>query len=304
MKIKISISFLVYDLKLKVKIDNALLELLKDFIIPKADIKNDDVFVDYKFEFDYDKDLISLILSKLNSFYDASGRKQMSPTCQSFSYRYDYSEEEMKNAELYKIESIGNVQGLYLSNKSGYESQPFCSTCQREVRVQTKPLLFNTAILKKRHVVFVDENLVVSRHLAEQFKNWNLSGYRLQEVIHSGSTNTEQGAFQLVPTNILPSQYEFDYLSSDPQVIKHQCPKCGVREHLLLPYCYEKSVLPHIKDFNLTQEYYSLGKMVIREMLISKRVLSLLTEQGIVQGVVSCSTHNEDEWAVVPILIN
>lgn len=302
MKIKVHFTFRVYDLKTKFKIDQILNSLIKDFVVPEPDIKNDDVYVRYKFEVVYDKYLIESILEKLNSIYeDSLGSKKMSSTFRDFRYIYEYTDDEMENAELYRITSIGNRPELYVSNKTKYELKPFCPKCSRYERIIKDELMFNTFVLKKSPLVFVNDYMVISQDLAEKFREWNLSGYELREVRHKGS-KLGQNAFQVIPTNILPPQTSTAPLSDDPQIKMRKCPECGVVEHLQLPYVYDKKAIHFMQDFNVTYEYYPINDdTVIRDMLISKKVIRLLVEQGIANIKTS---SNDNNWTLVPVLTN
>ncbi|WP_342405491.1 hypothetical protein [Brevibacillus sp. FSL K6-2834] len=302
MKIKVHFSFQVYDLKIKYKIDQILNTLIQDFVIPESDIKNDDVYVRYKFEVAYDIKLFTTILENLNSIYEESlGSKSMSSTFRYFRYIYEYTDDERRNAELYRITSIGNKSELYLSSKSKDELITFCPSCLRNKKVTKNELMFNTSVIKKNPLIFVDEHMVISQDLADKFSEWNLSGYILREVRHKGST-TGQNAFQVIPTNILPPQNLIGQLSSDPQVKMRTCPECGVVEHLQLPYSYDRKVSQLMQDFNLTYEYYPINEeTVIRHMLVSKKVITLLVEHGIAHN----KTFSDDtKWSLVPVLTN
>ncbi|CAJ1002229.1 hypothetical protein [Brevibacillus aydinogluensis] len=302
MKINVYFTFQVYDLKIKFKVDQILHSLIQDFEIPEADIIRDDVFAQYKFEVAYDTELITAIVENLNAIYEKTkGRKLMSPTFRGFRYIYKYTDDEIKNAKLFNITSIGNKPQLYLSNKSKDEVASFCTRCLRNKKVNNNELAFNTSVMKKYPIVFVDEHLVISQELADKFSEWNLSGYELREVIHKGKTTGEK-AFQIIPTNILPPQTVIEQLRNDPHIKQQTCPECGVVEHLQVPYCYDENISQFMHDFNFTYEYYPINnKTVIRDMLVSKKVITLLVEHGIAKLE---TLSDESKWTLVPVLTN
>ncbi|MDA5111104.1 hypothetical protein [Brevibacillus thermoruber] len=302
MKINVHFTFQVYDLNIKYKVDQILSSLIQDFVIPEASIKKDDVYVRYKFEVAYDIKLITAIVENLNAIYEKTlGSKSMTSTFRGFRYIYKYTDDEIKNAKLFSITSIGNRPELYLSSKSKAEFVAFCARCSRNEKVTKNELIFNTSVMKKFPIAFVDEHLVISQELADKFNEWNLSGYQLREVIHKGKTTVEK-AFQVIPTNILPPQTVIDQLRNDPHIKKQTCPECGVVEHLQFPYCYDEKISQFMQDFNFTYEYYPINEeTVVRQMLVSKKVITLLIEHGIAKLE---PLSDESKWTLVPVLTN
>ncbi|CAJ1002235.1 hypothetical protein [Brevibacillus aydinogluensis] len=300
MKINVYFTFQVYDLKIKYKVDQILHSLIQDFVIPEADIIRDDVFVQYNFEIAYDTKLITTIVKNLNAIYEKANGN-MTPTFREFRYEYTYTDDEMKNAELFRITSIGNRPELYHSSKSIVEFVPFCARCSRNEKVTKNNLIINTSVMKKFPIIFVDKYLVISQELANKFNEWNLSGYQLREVIHKGKTTGEK-AFQVIPTNILPPQTVIDQLRNDPHIKQQTCPECGVVEYLQFPYCYDEKISQFMQDFNFTYEYYPINEeTVVRQMLVSKKVITLLIEHGIAKLE---TLSDGSKWTVVPVLTN
>lgn len=134
---------------------------------------------------------------------------------------------------------------------------------------------------------------VVSEKMARLMEEWKITGFELQEVIHSGKKEG-QPAYQVIPTNILQAwstEMKHYYFITEPE---ERCPVCNIKGRVDYPYHYNKLDLEQnpIKDIDIMTEFCSNGSWAYRPVFISKRFRDLLIENGITREVLNMYDDN------------
>lgn len=144
----------------------------------------------------------------------------------------------------------------------------------------------DTSKIGTRYMVNVGTDYwVVSEKMAHFMEDWKITGYKLQEVIHSRKKDGQR-AYQIIPTNmLLPWSTEMKHY----QFIKRDkgwlCRRCNINGRIDYPYHYDKSDLEKypIQDMNIMREWTSSGinGWAYRPVFVSKRFRDLLIEHNI-----------------------
>lgn len=278
--------FTVESLERKPRVDR----VLKDFGISYSPpepfiIKGGYVVIDYDLRIPYEPAILESLMTKLSFVEDGE---------LDFRLVFQFTEHELTTSPLFRVPSIGNIEQRYTTNKGRYQIKPFCDTCGRAIYEKVGALKINTANVEKQNFVYVDSRLVISEKIASLFNEWELTGYQLEQVEHYGERAKKRNAYEVIPTNILPSQKIPDEIKNDPIARKLKCPACGTGGHLIFPYHYSKNVSEVIADFNYSLEFQAVSeKRVKRNMLISRKVKELLIESG----------FTDEEWDFEPVIL-
>jgi len=301
MNVQARLSFVVTDVRRKERIDQELKRLhLEQFIPPLPADHHSKFFMQYEIRVDYNPESMNEILDRLDAV-----REEYHGENPEFSFEFVFSDSEYNDSPLYHVHSIGNNPALYKYNILKYRSEVLCDTCGISKKIQREPIVMNTAIFKKHPLIIADRFWVISEPLAKRFQENDLTGFELNEVQHKGKEWTAQRAYQVIPLHILPKQTIPLHFSHDPYVLKQKCPKCNLGGHLSFPPHYDETVRKCLKDFNLTEEYYTSGKTAFRRMLISSKVKSILKDCGIVKNEMRNARYwGEDDWVFVPVIVN
>lgn len=239
-------------------------------------------------------DTLARIISTLESEFNLSCGEALS---------FKFDDEDFK-----QLRSTGNSPKVFLEHKKdGVEWITLCKYCGLQAKVQTSALVIDTSKIRDRYMVNVGVDYwVVSEKMALLMEKWDITGYKLQEVIHSGK-KTAQTAFQILPTNILPSwssvmkHYYFITETDD------QCSICNIRGRIDYPYHYNKTDIEKnpIKDINILQEWKSNGQWAYHSIFFSKRFRDLLIDNGITRDVRNMYDNNykSKDWLFDPVII-
>lgn len=244
-------------------------------------------------------DTISYITSHLKKEYQIS--------CgESFSCRFNYL--DFERSPFFRLVSTGNSSKAFLEHKKdGIKWKTICPSCGIQEKVQTSPLVMDTSKVGDRYMVNVGVDYwVVSEKMAYLMKEWEITGYELREVIHSGK-KPAQPVFQVIPTNVLPSwssEMKHYYFITEPE---ERCQTCNIRGRIDYPYHYNKRDLEQypIKDINIMKDLKSNGSWAYRPVFLSKRFRDLLIENGITREVINRDDDNykSRNWLFEPVVI-
>ncbi|MEH7388805.1 hypothetical protein, partial [Bacillus sp. JJ1474] len=222
-------------------------------------------------------------------------------------FSFLYSDEEYDKASHFVLYSTGNSGGAFLKDKgTQFKNNIFCDACGLILQNQVSPLTIDTSKIKDRYMVNVGAFWVVSEKMAELMNNWGITGYELKPVIHKGTVKGKQPAYQIIPTNTLPSwsnEMKHYYFATEEQ---EQCKDCGIRGRIDGPYIYiQKDLIDAAKDIYLPQEWTHNGKYVYRKTLFSKKFRDLIIENKISRDIRKMSDfkYGSQDWVFKPILL-
>ncbi|MGG4443682.1 hypothetical protein [Brevibacillus fortis] len=288
MKIYATTRFTVESFEMKERIDTVLKSFDIDYTPPGPYIiKGGYIVIDYHLHLQYEPYFVGNLMKELQFVREGKGGEL------EFMFDFQFTDYEMNDSPLFDMYSIGNIPRRYLTNEGQYNSKIFCQTCEKVYVEKDTPLVINTKTVDQQDFVYVDSRLVISEKIACLFKSSKLTGYLLEQVEHYGSKRKRRPAYEVVPTNILTPQCIPDEYKNDPNVKKLNCPACNTGSHLIFPYHYDQGISKFVEDFNLSFEYTGNEKSAKRNVLISRKVKDLLTENGYV----------DEEWIFQPIII-
>ncbi|MBM7868412.1 hypothetical protein GTO89_15995 [Heliobacterium gestii] len=193
-----------------------------------------------------------------------------------YAYEFEFSEDEMNNAPLYRLRSIVQLPENKLPDKYGtiYKKECLCSYCGLSESIQQTELHFDTSIMKKRHFINQTATVtsgsftIVSEAFANIMEKKKLSGYTLRPVHHVGSMAKRREVFQLILNNQLPplsSAMRFEKMT------KEYCAHCNITGRIFWPLHYDYESIIHSKDFNQSKEMVTIGNTIIDVMVVSSQ---------------------------------
>ncbi|PWK07443.1 hypothetical protein [Tumebacillus permanentifrigoris] len=251
--------------------------------------------LDYQVDILYNPDVFARISQELRAI------GILNVTC---SYRFEYEEKDYHEAPFFLISGIGNNPDVYLEDQGAeFETEIVCDNCRLYRKKVVSPLVIDTSYLEEYDMVHVDhEHFVISERLLSRFKDWGIEGYETHPVLHKGSDEDRQPAYQLVP-----SQQLSPWSAKNPKlefVGARKCPRCDRRGYLEYPVYYEDSLLQgQFGDFVSTQEEVVAGNRLIRLPLLSSQLRDRLIAEGITSDVRAPEQYGERDWKLDPIVV-
>lgn len=221
---------------------------------------------------------------------------------------FKFDDNDFINAPFYELKSTGNSSKAFLSHKNdGIKLITLCNVCKIQAKIQQSSLVMDTSKIGDRYMVNVGTDFwVVSEKMAALMEKWDITGYTLKEVIHSGK-NSPQPVFQVIPTNILPpwsSAMKHYYFVTQSE---GQCSECDIRGRIDYPYHYDKSDLEQysITDISMMREWKSNGQWAYHPTFISNRFRRLLIENGITSDVrdIYAKNYKSKDWLFDPVIV-
>lgn len=205
-------------------------------------------------------------------------------------------------APFFKLCSSGNSESAFLESRClKIEKHFVCDSCGVHTRELLSPLEVNGTKIGKRLMVNVNtEYWVINEKLATLFDEWNLQGYKLEEVISRDTENRK--LFRIIPEIVLPLWSETtEFLYFD----RAQC--CNLRNSVPGPFHYHTSDLQDIKtDFASTNELVVSGNLAFRPLMVSSKFRELIISNNISKEVINIydSNYRSFNWLFEPIVVS
>ncbi|KOY80418.1 hypothetical protein I6G82_21465 [Lysinibacillus macroides] len=220
-------------------------------------------------------------------------------------FYFEFSEQEYKQAPLFTLNSTGNSPEMFVEDKGTlFSLSTHCKSCGLMAKEQLSPIVIDTSQMKDRHLVHVSGYWVASQNLVSIMKQENLGGYELLEVIHQGPEEGKQLAYQIIPTQILPScssdRIKLYFATEQPPC------SCGLNGVINGPDIYHRKDLSNVQgDVFYAAEWSHDGRYLYRKTLFSKRFREAIIRHNISRDVrgEKDSNFGPKDWLFDPVLI-
>ena len=220
-------------------------------------------------------------------------------------FYFDFSDSEYEQTPLFTLNSTGNSPEMFLDDRGTlFSISTYCKQCGLMEKEQLSPLVIDTSQMKDRYLVHVSGYWVASEELVALMKQANIAGYELLEVIHCGSDEGKQRAYQIIPTQMLPS--------SSSERIKlyfatEQAPcKCGLSGVINGPDIYDAEDIMNLHgDVFYSSEWSHDGRYLYRKTIFSRKFRELIINNHISREVRGEKDQNfgPKDWLFDPILL-
>lgn len=220
-------------------------------------------------------------------------------------FYFEFSDLEYERAPLFTLNSTGNSPEMFLEDKGTlFSLSTHCKHCGLMDKEQLSPIVIDTSHMKGRHLVHVSGYWVASEELVALLKNEKLEGFEFLEVIHQGPEQGKQPAYQIIPTQMLPScsqdRVKLYFATEQPPC------SCGLNGVIKGPDIYHQEDLAALKgDVFYSTEWSHDGRYLYKKTLFSKRFREVIIKHGISREVRGEKDRNfgPKDWLFDPVLI-
>ncbi len=197
-----------------------------------------------------------------------------------YHFKHLFSPEELENSPLFwfGMNFTLNSKRHPINYGTKYELKTICSACGLRQWIQLNDLRLDTSIIKNEYIIQQHGShigggfIIVSKKMVDIMESYDITGYRLQPVVHVGPERRRREVYQLIITNILPPYHS---MHVEPMPGEH-CTVCGLSGYFPFPQEYLASSLTKFKDFNLAAEYLDYYKVLQQPIMVSRNVRNLL----------------------------